>query len=289
MAIPLLEPLVCIPDDVRAKLSTDAANALKLLRAVTTGHLTPEVASLKVGPLSHARFLTTGMRILMLYMSEHGLGDHDAEVLKLLATWVTQVYFPLHFAIKARFRINYGPDHLLRLFCLWRQQDPLVRTATEAYLRKEAWWAHPEPLLLNLLTSTDEQDRKFAVDVIQQLRGTNTIGSQSVRIYTVPQSINLEATSIASLIDWTTETVTEPVFTASIPTEALAALLDAPLPPPPYAVHTQSCERAVKAVTEAAKSVYGWEQRHGFVKVRTKHRQKVKRLRTKKEFMEIFS
>ena len=89
--IHLLEPLVDIPDEVAKKMSTDSSVAWKILKAMVQGKLEPEVSALMCGKLCHSRWLTAGMRCLMLYMSKHNLSRHDEEVLKQLATWVMQV------------------------------------------------------------------------------------------------------------------------------------------------------------------------------------------------------
>ena len=80
-------------------MSTDSVVAWKYLHAVVKGKLDHEVAALKCGQLSHSKWLICGMRRLLLYVSEHDLGPEDTGVLKLLATWVTQVYLPMFYEI----------------------------------------------------------------------------------------------------------------------------------------------------------------------------------------------
>ena len=55
--------------------------------------------------------------------------------------------------------------------------------------------------------------------------------------------------------------------------DQLDALKVAPLELPPYSVHTQSCERALKLVTEAAESVCGWAKRDGFIRTQMRDRE----------------
>src|SRR6218665_4006049 len=141
---PLIEPLVDITENIASQMSTDRIVAWKYLHAILKGKLDPEVAALKCGPLSHSRWLTCGMRCLLLYMSKHDLGPEDMEVLKLLATWVTQVYLPMFYEIKVKHDIKYGPWHLIKLFRLWQKQDARVKNAPKPYLKTESWWAHPE-------------------------------------------------------------------------------------------------------------------------------------------------
>jgi len=77
--IPLLEPIVDISEDIASKMSTNSVVAWKYLHAVVKGKLDPEVAALKCGQLSHSRWLTCGMRCLLLYMSKHDLGPGDTD------------------------------------------------------------------------------------------------------------------------------------------------------------------------------------------------------------------
>jgi hypothetical protein len=57
---------------------------------------------------------------------------------------------------------------------------------------------------------------------------------------------------------------------------------------PKYSVHTQSCERAVKSVTEAAVSVCGWAKRDGFIRAQLRNREVMPSLKSKKEFVKVF-
>ena len=104
----------------------------------------------------------------------------------------------------------------------------------------------------------------------------------------VPKSVNLDATSCEEVIAWDQEEVTEPIFTASLSADELRALKDTPLCVPRYSLHTQSCERAVKSVTEAAKEVGGWQRRHRVVLTKMKHRKKMPKLKTKTQYMKLF-
>ena len=119
--IHLLEPLVDIPDEVAKKMSTDSSVAWKILKTIGQGKLEPEVSALMCGKLCHSRWLTAGMRCLMLYMSKHILSRHDEEMLKQLATWVTQICLPLLFLFMVKHHIKHEPGHHLTLFRLWRQ------------------------------------------------------------------------------------------------------------------------------------------------------------------------
>ena len=91
----MLEPLVDITDDIARTMRTDSSVAWKLLHAVVFGKLEADVSALMCGKLSHSRWLTAGMRCLILYMGKYKLTGQDEEALKMLAIWATQVYLPL--------------------------------------------------------------------------------------------------------------------------------------------------------------------------------------------------
>ena len=224
----------------------------------------------------------------MLYISKHELGEVKSAVLHLPATWVAQVYLPMFFTIKVKHHIADGSNHLVTLFRLWRQQDAAVRDVTEPYLLMEAWWAHPEPVLTTLLSSPVESDREFAIKKILAVRKTSEGDTLCVRDYAVPKAVNINATSCQDLLDWSEVQITEPVFTANLSDAELESLKERPLCVPQYSIHTQSCERAVKGVTEAAKEVCGWEKRHRLVLARMMHRKKMPVMKTKRQNKRVF-
>ena len=56
-----------------------------------------------------------------------------------------------------------------------------------------------------------------------------------------------------------------------------------------YHLHTQSCERIVKGVTEATAAVCDYQRRDGFIRVRIEHRDVVHNLKSKKDVIKLFS
>ena len=93
--VPLLQPLMKIPGNVISKMSTDSALSYKLVEALSQGEMTPELASMKSGPLCHIRWLTTGVAIMFLWTSNHGFTGEIFDKLKDIVTFVVQVYFPM--------------------------------------------------------------------------------------------------------------------------------------------------------------------------------------------------
>ena len=80
----------------------------------------------------------------------------------------------------------------------------------------------------------------------------------------------------------------EPVYTCKLTKGELKEILEKPFDVPKFSIHTQSTERFVKQVTEAADNVVGQERRDGYVRARMHCRDEMPVFRTKKNIMTIF-
>ena len=285
--IPLLQPLVNIPDEILDQMSTDAKLSYRLVKALSIGEMSPELAGMKAGPLCHSRWLTTGMAVMFLWTSDHGFKGETLDKLKDIVTFVVQVYFPMFFEIKVKHTIVDAPKHIVTQLKLVKQQSMHVQEIVKPFVQSSAWFAHSEPLLLTLLTSEDQDDREFAVKTIKELRKGKETGDTGVRPRKTP-CINMSATSLKDLIDWNKETVLEPIFTCKMSLCELEDLRETPFEAPYYPNHTQSTERAVQQVAQAAESVCGQEKRDGYVRARIAHRETVSKFVSKKDSMKIF-
>ena len=154
-------------------------------------------------------------------------------------------------------------------------------------MRTGAWFSHSESLLLTLLANNDPSDRDFSVRQIVRIRNGEDYGDKSVRARKTPE-INLNADNLKGLIDWDKEKVTEPIFTCSISTNDLVFYKTNKFEAPYYPNHTQSTERVVQQVTQAAASVCGHEKRDGYVRARISHRETVPCFKSKKDVMKLF-
>ena len=155
------------------------------------------------------------------------------------------------------------------------------------YIRTGAWYSHTECILLSLLGSTDADDRKFAVDMILKIRGKNELGDTSVRPRLMPK-LNLKGTTLKNMITWKVKEAHEPIFTCKLTREEVQELLIKPFDVPKFSIHTQSTERCVKQVTEAAAAVVGQDRRDGFVRARLHSREEMPVFKTKKQILETF-
>ena len=285
-SIPDGEDMIDIPDHIVENMSTDQKLCYKLVKAIKTGHLPESMISMSCGPVCHARWLTTGQRILFMWTRKHGLHGKSFKVLEMLVQFCVQWYFKLFFDIKVKHNIADAPYHILTSIRILKTQPTQVQEIVTPYIKSGAWYSHSECIILSLLSSTDFDDRSFAVDKILQIRGKEEFGNTNVRPRVLPK-LNLDATNLKNLIHWE-KSIHEPIFTCLLTKEEVKSFLCQPFKPPNFSSHTQSTERAVKLVTEASANVCGQQARDGYIKALLHHRQKLPNFISKKDMLETF-
>ena len=119
------------------------------------------------------------------------------------------------------------------------------------------------------------------------IRAVSEKKDESVRPRKI-HNINLDTTTLRRLINWEKEKLYEPIFTCSLSLNELDALRGTPFSCPYYCNHTQSTERAVQQVTQAAESVCGPEKRDGYVRAKIDHRETVSSFKSKKDTLKLF-
>ena len=153
-------------------------------------------------------------------------------------------------------------------------------------IQRGGWHAHSENILLAMIGSQEEEQRRFAINKMIEIRKEEEYGDTTVRDFHVPQ-LNWKASSLYNLIDWSgdKEPVYEPILTCKLSIEQLRLFLDKPFPVSDIPNHTQSCERAVKETTIAASKVFGFERRDGLIRSKLKSRKLVPKVDSKKSFL----
>ena len=252
------------------------------------GALPESLQYFRCGSLSHARWLTTGERLLFLYTRKHNLSGEPARVLKVLTEFFVKVYFVLYFEFKVKHTIVDGPRHIVTSLRVLRSQPQEVINIVSPYIQSGAWFSHPENILLSLLASSDKKERIFAVEKVIAARGDSEFGDKSVRPWRKPK-LNFAAKTLCELIDWEAEQIHEPVNTADLSQAQIVSLKEKALAVPPFSCHTQGTERAVKLTTEAAAAVCGQEAREGYVQARLSHRQSLPSYKCKKDFLKTYN
>src|SRR6218665_1135084 len=98
----LRKPLLQLSDDVVKDLSTNQAYGYRITQAIKTGELPADLALLKIGPVSHSRWLTTANRFCRIYVSKHGLSGKTLINLRLIVEYIVGIYYPCLFNIKVK-------------------------------------------------------------------------------------------------------------------------------------------------------------------------------------------
>ena len=270
------EDLKEIDEEIVDGLSTDQKYLYNIVKMIVTGNINHNFLKHIIGPVNHARWLTTACRLCRLWVSKHGLRKNSKvyKSLKVIVSFIVAVYTPMWFEIKSKPNILQGPHHVLKTVQLVTKYcSPEVKEVVNPVIQRGAWHAHTENVILSMLGSQDAQMREFAIDAIKKIRALDEKGDASVRDFHVPK-VNFEADSLFNLVDWSgvEEELHEPVHTCVIPTGDLSQFLTKPFPMISADCHTQSCERAVKETTVAASKVFGFERRDGLIKSKLKSR-----------------
>lgn len=275
-----------LPHEVIQQLSWDQKCLYKLLHAVRSGKSNIDIINMKLAGLNHSRWLTLAIRVLYLYMCYHQLTQDETVKLNRLVHFIMTNYGPMWFAIKCKPFITDAPKHVFKQTKLLQLLPSDIINIVKPYVSRSAYFAHPENLLIAMLDDSDETVREKAVNIIKDIRATKQDPSRPVRPFRVPK-INYDADYYYTMIDWETETLTEPPLTYKLTDDELNQIISDPLTLPPYKSHTQSTERAIKMVTNASGQVYGMESSRGFIKAQIASRKLYGKADTKTEIIKM--
>lgn len=248
-------------------LSSDQQYLYKITCAIRDGKCDDRLANKSPGKMSHARWLTTANRVLRLYIAT----SDPSEELKMLTRFIVRVYAPMWFEIKTKPFCQYGAKHVWKTIHLSRDFPENFKIIIDKVIAANAYFAHPENVLLAMLTDSRDHIRELAVRRILKARKENCSG---IRYFKVPK-LNFQATDYIDLINWTETTITEPPLTKHLKNEELEFLVKEkiPLEIPRFPCHTQSVERCVKLITEASLKVFGEDSRDGYIRSKLQARE----------------
>lgn len=209
--------------------------------ALSGGNCSQSLADRHPGNIRHARWLTTRNHILRTYIGT----KKPTKAFLMLATYIVKVYAPVWFAIKTKPHCIRSPAHLFKLVSLSRALDVKVRNIIDPIIQRNAFFAHPENLLLGMLADNRPKIRNLAVKRILDCRKSR-LTTGRVRKFFVPE-LKFSAKSYEDLIDWK-NIKTELPLTRSFSEEKLRSIAKSneiceefKLP-----CHTQAVERHVK-------------------------------------------
>ena len=289
-----------LPQAVVDDLSSDQHYAYRICMAVMIGSVDEDLQYLEVGPIVHSRWLTLASRILRLYVSK----CNPSENLQSCARFCINVYFPTWFEIKKQSQIVQGAKNFFNLVHrIQRFPHSKIRSIALKVVQRNAFFAHPENVLLGMLADNEEEIRRLAVNKIHGLRGKslqhiipngnfkggyiedglNTEGNTSnIRLFQVPM-INVNARSYHLMVNLNGTEVNQPPVIKHLTDAELEAIRTNPLRLS-HPCHNQHVERHIKLVTEAATQVCGFDRRDGLIRQKLKSRKIMKKFDTKHQF-----
>ena len=283
-SIPDGPDLPTLPDEVLNNLSSDQKFLYYSAKSIKSGNIEQKLLHWTPGPLCHSRWLTLGCRIMMAYMKKNPFKFYTKYKLYSIVFFVVTNYVPLWFAIKTRPHIADAADHVLKQVQLLRLLPVSTCNIVVPYVK--SWHAHPENLLVSLMCSEDDEDRKFAVEKILALRDGSDVGDTTPRQFE-PPNLNLKAVGKTDLIDWKAGKITESVLTSHLAIAEIEAVRTDKLEIPHFPSHSQSVERMIREMTDACGSVAGTEARDGLIRARLASRASYSKADTKKDFTKM--
>ena len=282
--IPGKTELPDLPPEVVKDIGSDQEYGHRITNAVRKGNMDEDLAALTVGQTGHSRWLTTANLFCDWWFRDHGLEGELLARLREIVDFIINVYFPCWFQIKINHSWVDGPTNVLfELSCL-RTQSEVVQETVMPTVRSSAWFAHSEPILMTMLCSKEEEERRFAANQILVIRGGQEMGDSSLRLRKLPY-LNTEATKLKDLINW--DEATEPINTCKLSKREVLEFIEKPLEVEYRPCHTQAIERAVKEVTAAAGAVCGADRRDGYIRGRALHIELMPRINSKKDLMNM--
>lgn len=189
-------------------LRADQRYLYLMVVAVNNGVCDEALASLKPGPLSTARWLTTASRILRLYVTKR----HPPEILKKLAEFIVKVYAPFWFLIKVKPGAIHGSRNVFKYICWIRKLPMDVQLVIRPVIENNAFFFHPENILLSMVTETESEDSALIrSDAYEKILLTRIDPLPTIRTLYVPRNtIHFNSNSYIEMIDWNKFQITEP-------------------------------------------------------------------------------
>lgn len=271
-------------------LSTDQKYLLDISKAIHYGECSPDLARRNPGAISHSRWLTTANRILRLYVGT----EEPSPALRKLVEYILKVYCTGWFRIKREYSITNGAKHVWKFIQDSRYLPEDIRQVIDPVISNNAYFAHPENILLAMLIDSRPEIRELAVRRIIKARNSESFRNKKVRQFKVPM-LNFKAQDYTDLVDWSLlseSNLTEPPVVANFSEHELRNLLkdDGTVTNVVFKrivempCHTQSVERCIKLVTESSKKVCGDKNRDGLIRTTLASRASMKSFENKSEY-----
>ena len=183
-----------LPVAVERELSSDLKLLYRCAKSVSEGDAS-SVRGLAHGKVHHARWYTAQSRLLRLYMAT----DAPTPQLAALAQYVVCVYVPMVVQVKHRWDVVHAARHITEELRRQRAHvsSDLLRVVQRS-VTDNALMAHPESILLGMLSDPSSEVRAEAVGLLTRAR--EALDTGTIRRYAVARhEVNVNADSYLEL------------------------------------------------------------------------------------------
>ena len=266
--VPLNGPSVekLSPEFVKS-LTKDVQDLYKYAQLVNSGEESANLMELSISHLHEARWFNHATRSLRVLASQHNLPETDVRNLVMMCEYICWVYLPQHIDIIKCPLLTEGSRHCFRMVQRIRKVAPKIQEIVRKNVLRNSYYFHSELLLLCLLTSSEMEEREFAVTQILKIRskaGNEEEGDDGFRIRKYPREINFEAEKLQEIIPLELYT-SEPSYTCNLRKVDLLKVITDGLSVPPWPCHTRSVEQSVQKVHKAIQVVSSKEAAEGLI------------------------
>lgn len=177
----------------------------RMVVAVNNGECDKALADKDPGVLSTSRWLTTAASALRYYVTQ----KHPSPNLKKLVEFIVKVYAPFWFLVKNQPQAIHGSRHVFA-YISWIRQLPMdVQSVVRPVIHNNAYFFHPENILLSMITDPDPVIRADGYEKIMDARSDPPA---TIRQMYIPKKdmINFQSDTYTTMIDWTKIKITEP-------------------------------------------------------------------------------
>lgn len=178
------------------KLRGDQKYLYRMVRAIDSGVCDEKLARESAGPVSTARWLSTAGRACRLYISK----KNPSQALKKLVQFIVQVYAPFWFLVKSRPQAIHGSRNVQQ-YIIWLSKMPQdVQNTVRTSIGNNAYFFHPENILLSMITDSEPFIRRRAYDKILTIRQEP---QPTIRTFN-PATFNIkfDCTLYSEMVDW---------------------------------------------------------------------------------------
>ncbi|GBL88020.1 hypothetical protein AVEN_133688-1 [Araneus ventricosus] len=264
-------------------LSCDQKYLLDICTSISSGVGSSDMVKCQKGSLNLAHWLTTGNRILRLYITT----SNPSNELITFVVFILRVYAPSWFRIKVHHSIKEGARHLWHFISLSRYLPKKYHDIIEPVISHNAYFEAPENMLLVMLTDGRCHIRTLAVRRIIKASEIGPDGN-CVGTFIIP-AVNFRATDYVDLIVWQACNDTPPIILRHISCHELLKMIQDNVPVDgwnfiKFPSHMQAVQRIVKLVTETSRKRVGPQYKDGFIRATLESIKQMPQFESKKDY-----